>query len=1206
MMKRIGLLATLFFISVAVTAQTVTLNGKNISLEKAFLEIESQCGYLVVCNISLLKEAKPVTIAAQDMPLQQFLELILRNQELDYAITNKNIVISRKPAGPSRITLTPVVETSDISGLILDPEGKPIPGATVSIKGTSRAISATADGRFSLRAIAETTVVVITAVGYQPVELRVKQENIIIVSGRASWRRNTKGELVLTLVREAQSMNEVVINSGYSQTTSRRVTGSTAVIAGEDLKGKPLANIDNLLQGKVAGLNVKAVSGRPGQSASIRIRGTNTITGNAEPLWVVDGVPLQKDIPSISSSQIKAGDFNTIFTGGIAGINPNDIATVTVLKDASAAAIYGSRAAGGVIVVTTKRGEAGKMRVSYSNNTSITLKPQRDANLMNSQEKIAWEQQLWDDFSRQGYNNNSYYPVVGLVGMVRSGKGDFAGMTVEQQDAYLKEAAGTSTNWFNELFRNSISQNHYLSLSGGSNTNTYYVSMGYSTNNGLVQKTSYERYNVSAKIELKPNRNLSLGLLTDLSVQTSKSPSVTEDLFRYAYFANPYEKPYNEDGSYRADKTYYNLKEVNGGGFDIYTPPNGVNMFREINETSNIGKNFSGTLTGNMTYRITNQLKFVGLGSFSYTDNRTDNINGRYTNTAFKDRLYFDAYPSVRTYGSITQTTANISSYLLRGQFQYDKRFSGGHYVSALAGSEIRSQNGKTLFAKRYGYDELTGNAVMPVPPSNQPVDYNKILSYAAMVDQLSGQSIVEDAFASFYGAADYSYKGKYIASFTARTDGSNNFGSNQQFNPTWSAGLSWNIDQEAFMLPLSHVVNALTLRVSTGFTGNINKSVYPQLIMDYNTTFRRTDDDYYRMGYIKNAPNKNLRWERTNDLKAALDFSLFQSRISGAVELYTRTSRDLVTALRVPTTTGFSQQSFNTSEVRNRGLEFTISTVNVKTKDFRWSTSVNMAFNENRLMKFTTPSGLRNFDWGAQVGYPLGSIFSGKVIGIDPLTGIYTFQIRPDAVINSNADLRDPANYMFFRGTGQAPITGGFNTSFTYKNFSLNIGGNYALNAYILDNINPVTSYSSIQTTGTDSREPIPAPIYDLYLNHLNVSRDRLNRWKPDSHITGAYPRLIDHFAAPLFLSQTNPTSSSVTDAIMRKNVSYLRVGSMTLSYGIPENLIKSLKLESLGFSFSMTNLFTFTNYDGIDPETPGAVYPLTRSLSVGVNVGF
>lgn len=1076
-----------------------------------------------------------------------------------------------------------------VSGVIKDEQGNPLPGASVMAKAIRKGISTDSEGRFSTM-VPKGSVLHISYVAMVTKEViadRTKSVNVVLKSTDAS-------------------LSEVVV-TGYNQTTTRRITGSVSIVDGEELRNKPLQNVDKLLQGKVAGLAVSSVSGRPGQSASIRIRGTNTITGNAEPLWVVDGVPLQKDIPSISSSQIKAGDFNTIFSGGIAGINPNDIASVTVLKDASAAAIYGSRAAGGVIVVTTKRGEIGKMQVSYSTNASLTMAPQRDNNLMNSREKLAWEQQLWDQFSAPGFANKGYYPTIGLVGMVRSGKDQYAGLSKTEQDAVIAKAGESSTDWFNELFRNSFSQSHYLSFSGGTDKSTYYLSTGYSNNNGLVQKTSADRYNVNAKMNFTPSSKLSFGFITDLSYQTSKGPSTSQNLFEYAYYANPYEKPFNPDGSYRADNTYFNMKLLNGGGFDRLTPPNGINIFREINETSSIAKNFSGTVTGDISYKFNDNFKFVGIGSYSYTDNRNDNINGKNTNAAWDDRLYFDGISSKRTYGSIAQSSANNSSYLLRGQFQYDGVLGDKHNLSALAGSEIRRQQMKSLFTKRYGYDEITGNSSMPVPPkpiNSDKIDYNDLVSYAAMMDGLAGQSLSEEAFASFYASVDYAYNKKYIASVTARTDGSNNFGSDQQFNPAWSFGLSWNADQESFFKYLEPVFSSLSFRLSTGYTGNVNKSVYPQLVMDYSSAFRKTYNDYYRMGSINNAPNPNLRWEKTQDVKAAMDFGLLNNRIRGLAEVYYRKSTDLVSQLRVPSTTGFTSQSFNTSETTNKGVEFTLSTLNIKTDNFTWSSSVNAAYNVNKLTKFSTVSGAMNFSDGEAVGYPIGAIFSGKVIGIDPETGIYKYQLRPDAKITNNQGLTDYSNYLFYLGVGTAPLTGGFSTTASYKNFSLSVGGNYSVGAKMVDKMAPPLTHSELTGFGT-IRERIPSIQNDLYVNHVNIPKSWANRWTVDNPNISGMPRLIDPYSSPLLLDLNNPTSTSITDASMLQNVSYLRVGSLTGAYSLPSEIVKRMSLQSLSFSFSVTNLFTVTNYSGIDPETPGAVYPLTRSMSFGISVG-
>ena len=280
-----------------------------------------------------------------------------------------------------------------------------------------------------------------------------------------------------------------------------------------------MANLDILLQGKMAGVDVKAVSGRPGEAAKIRIRGTNTITGDADPLWVVDGVPLQNNLPDLSNRQVKAGDFSTIFSNGISGINPNDIESINVLKDASAAAIYGSRAAGGVIVVTTKRGKQGKLSINYSTNVSVVSSPPHNADLMNSREKLAWEQELWDEFSEPYFKAKKRYPVIGIVGMIRSGYGKYKGMTKAQQDAEIERLGSHTTDWFQELFRNSVSHSHNLSLSGGSDKSTYYVSLGYSNNVGLVKKTDYSRYNLSSKLDIKANKRVKLGLSMDMAWQ---------------------------------------------------------------------------------------------------------------------------------------------------------------------------------------------------------------------------------------------------------------------------------------------------------------------------------------------------------------------------------------------------------------------------------------------------------------------------------------------------------------------------------------------------------------------------------------------------------------------------------------------------------------------------------------------------------------
>ena len=1073
-----------------------------------------------------------------------------------------------------------------VNVVIVDNHNTPLPGATVRVNGKPVAKS-NEDGKVSIKVLPE-ALVEIYYLGMNPHSIRVTKP--------------VTGSIMLT---ESYSELDQVVITGYSRTTKNRTTGSLTTLSAKDLEGAPTANIDMLLQGKIAGVDIKAVSGRPGETAKVRIRGTNTITGNADPLWVVDGVPLQHDIPTISSNQLDAGDFTSIFSNGISGINPNDIESVTVLKDASAAAIYGSRAAGGVIVVTTKRGQEGKMRINYSANVSVVTAPSRDAGLMNSRQKLAWEQELWDEFSAQRFadypTTKVRYPVIGIVGMIRSGYGNYAGMTKEEQDAEIARLGNHSTDWFKKLFHNSVSQSHYLSLSGGSEKSTYYISLGYSQNNGLQKKTDYDRYNVNAKLDIKPNKRVKLGFSFNMTMQKAGSPSTAVNPYTYAYFANPYERVYNEDGSYAADNTYFSLSHANGD-FAVTLPDEGFNLMREINETSNKTKNFSSSLIANLTVNILDNLSFEGLASYGYVTNSSDNINGINTYAAWTDRP-FENYntQSKRKYGSILQNSSYNTNYNLRGQLHYFTTFADEHYISLLGGAEIRGQYSKSIYEKRYGYDPVSGNSAMPVFPEDDKLEYGDMLSYASIMDGLSGQSILEDAFASFYFSLDYVLKERYILSLTARTDGSNNFGSDEQFNPTGSLGLGWNISQEAFMESLKPILSSLSLRAAFGYTGNINKSVYPQLVMNYESSFRRTDLENFRIGSIRNAPNPNLRWEKTRDMKLGLELGFFNDRLRLSGEIYDRRTSDAVTSVTVPYTTGFSTQSFNTSKLLNQGAELSVTGHILNTKDWKLSVTANISYNRNKLLKydFSNPS-----IWGTTyVGYPLDLIISGKVQGIDPKYGIYTYEVRPDAVMQSAADRTVAENYAFYLGTSTAPTNGGYSITAGYKGFSLSLGGSYSINGKILNNIESPANYTKL---GGNKIEKVPTPENDLYTNHLNVSTDATHRWTPDNPITNGRPRIIDAYGDYLGLQNYMVTSEYITRASMLEDVSYFKLNSLMINYNFEGKWMKRTPISSLSVSFTVNNLLTITNYSGIDPETPGAVYPIPRTYTVGVSVGF
>ena len=1085
-------------------------------------------------------------------------------------------------------------QTMTVTGVVKDSGGVPLAGVSVFVVGTKTGVVTGYEGDYKIN-VAKGKTLRFSFIGFETVDIKVD-----------------KTKIDLQMKEEALTMETVVV-TGYSSVELRKSTGAVAVIGSDKLKDNPLKSVDQLLQGQLAGVDVKLTSGRPGAASKVRIRGTNTITGDAEPLWVIDGVPLQKNVPSMNASQIKSGDFDNIFATGIGSLNPNDIESITVLKDASAAAIYGSQAANGVIVVTTKHGSAGKAHVSYMGSVSVQTKPSRSPDLMNSQEKLAWEQELWDEFAAAGFNatqngTSTHYPVVGIVGQIRSGYDRFKGWSKEQQDAYIAELGSQSTDWFDVLFRNTVSTSHHLSVSGGTDKLTYYVSGGYSWNNGVVVKTSSQAANFSAKIDTRPAKWIKFGVSTDFSYQKALAPSNNVNMFKYAYFANPYEKLYNEDGSYRADQTYFSLAQANGSITTIL-PDNGFNIMREVNETSSVANSSSFTIRGNTTINIVKGLTFTGLASFSYSGDMSENVNGKSTYAAFQDRPFENSVYSQRKYGSITQVSSYNTSYILRGQLNYSKTFAEWHNFNAIAGSEVRSSYAQSLTSKRYGYDPVTGNHSTPLYPHDgtDKIDYDKLISYGRNLDGSAGQSMIEDAFASFYGTATYNYRSRYIVSGTVRSDGSNNFGSDEQFNLNWSVSGAWNIDQETWMQPVSHIFSTLGLRAGFGYTGGVNKNVYPVLIMNYSTTFRNAEEDFYRMGYINNAPNPNLRWEKNRTINAGINFGFLNDRITGEFAWYNNMNLDQVTSVRVPNTTGFSNQSYNTSEQLNTGVELTLGATLLKINDFNWRITANAAYNYNELIKYESPSG--NIFGEYYVGYPLGKIITGKSSGIDPGTGLYEFIMRPDITPLSDADYKQYQHYLFYVGTSNAPWTGGFSTSVSYKNFSVNLVGNFSLGGKIVNDIVSPATYSD---AGDGADEPIPSTRNDLYVNHLNVVRAVTHRWTPSNPITDGYPRLIDAYGPRLtdsngnYLDKRRPYASTLDKCVLLEDVSYLKFSSISLTYSFPERWTKAMKIGGLSASFLMNNLFTITNYSGIDPETSGAVYPPSRSFTFSLSLSF
>lgn len=1091
------------------------------------------------------------------------------------------------------LQLTAAAQNFKFSGRVLDTDGSPVIGAgLVCIEKNTAGTTTDLDGNFSITLPAGAKTVKFSSVGMKELVYQLipgRTENVRIIM---EWENTELDQVVVT---------------GYAQTSVKRITGSVAVLNSEKFEAKAISSVDALMQGEVAGVSIKSLSGQPGTQAKITIRGSNNITGSSAPLWVVDGVPLQSESPALSSEQLATGGFDNIFVNGIGNINPNDIESITILKDAAAAAIYGSRAANGVIVVTTKKGEAGKMRISYNNTFSWSFKPERSLNLMNSSEKLSWEDELWNEFSAAKYaasltDNTVIYPVVGIVGQIRAGLGDFASMKGDKaaQDKYIESLRNVDTNWYDLLFRNSFSQGHHLSLSGGSGKSTYYVALGLNDEDGMLIHNDYRRYNVNAKMTLTPTDWARIDVGMEAARQESKMPYSTVDPFYYAFFSNPYERAYNADGSYAADNTWFTLGYYNGRGAEQVMPKNGFNIIRELDSNYSKTANTNGTLRAQTDFRIIEPLHFVGLVSYSYSNNSTDKVIDKYSYSAFRDRLGSDDRSQTNLYGNISQNRTNRNSYVARGHFSFNKTFAETHTVNLLAGAELRGSGSNTIFTKRYNYDPKTGTTSLP--QISGPQD-----EWLSEVEKLNGEYFSKTRYASFYASADY-YLGKSIvlnASF--RTDGSSNFGSNKQFNPTWSAGAAWHIGEEAWMKKALPALSHATLRAAYGFTGDVNTSTSHLLVIQYlQQQYRYFGDETFNLGTIPSAPNPDLGWEKTQDAKAGLDFGLWKDRLTLNTEYYYRLSTDVVTSSPVHSTTGFTHVYFNAADIMNSGIELTLNGKIIQTKDWGLSAAVNFAYNYNKVLKYNpvSKSGITSKDRYVE-GYPTGAIFSGKYAGIASDTGLYQFELRPDATISTATDLNKPDNYRYFLGTTIAPYTGGFNLSASWRQLRLSISGVYSFGCKTYENFRYPASYSNASHSGV-STETVQSQFSDLYGNHLNVEKDRTNRWTA-THTTGVkYPRIYDHFDGKYNFASYNPMDSSIIDAVYLKNNSYLRIKSIILTYSLPGAAVKKMRMRGLSFNVSLNNFFTFTKYDGMDPEIPGATYPTTRSVSAGMNIDF
>lgn len=1018
------------------------------------------------------------------------------------------------------------------------------------------------DGNFSISVPSGVKKLQCSYIGYTTLQIELKP-------GQSHYN--------VALQPSSTMLNDVVV-TGYQTVERRKLTAAVAKIDISEERIGTVKSIDQALSGQIAGLSAVTTSGAPGSPVKIRIRGTSSLNGTQDPLWVLDGIPLEgTDIPSMESLK----NIDDVQQSSIAGLNPADIADITVLKDAAATAIYGARAANGVIVITTKNGKAGKTKINFS--TRLTWSPQQNIdrlNLLNASEKVDLELQLMKSNYAMNADKGEVYRILKRYNAIDAfQKNGWDALSKEAQND-INALRLINTDWNDILLQDAFSQEYNLSLSGGNEKATYYTSLGYSKEQGNIPNVSSDRLNLVMKANYKVNHILKFGASVFANRRKNSSYLATDGFTNpmfYARIANPYLTPYDKDGNYVYDS------DIQSGNSELL-----FNTFEERQNTSNettinsLSSIFDVELRFDDRFKITSQVglqldktsreQIADQESFAM---RLEHQNRRNNGVSFLpkkggfDKNYenSDSQVTWKTMGTYRDTYADI------------------HEFEIMVGSELRRTWATTLYSVGYGYDRRT--------MTNQPV----VFPSESQAFPLHAKTNVENAYVSAFSTMSYSLLNRYTLGGSIRFDGSDLFGVDKKYRylPLYSVSALWRISEEPFTQNAKWLDN-LVIRASYGLQGNIDKNTSPYLLGKYQSNANpilpgNTED----MIVVNSAPNDKLRWEKTHSVNVGMDFAVLNQAISLSVDYYYRKGVDLIGLQMLPLETGFTSTNINWASMTNKGIEVGLSTRNIHTKSFMWTTTFNFAYNQNKVLKESKPKADLS---PSREGYPAGAIFAFPYAGIDE-HGQMTFYNKETGKVESmkeffrveesdltTEELRNKYEYI---GTADSPYTGGFNNTFTYKAWELGINCIFNAGGYV--RVQPSYSLTSLD-------------------RGQNTNRDILNRWTPENP-KGTMPALVDwHTDIITYLFLDGAVNPYANSSLWVKKQNYMRIQSIRLGYELPFELIKKLGVSQATVALEGRNLFVFgssyTNF--LDPETMGNPYaqPIPKSFTFSLNLNF
>ena len=1132
----------------AYSQENLKLNLKEVSLMTLFREIQKQTGIDFVYNEEQCRDFGKVSVEISDGMVEQLLQQVFDSSKLTYRFENGVIMIKALDE------MRPQEQKVQISGSVVDTKGQPLPGVTILLKGTTVGCVTDSEGNFRLELpMRENIVLSFSFVGMKTIE--------VAYSGQK--------EMKVVLEEEITEMEQVnVISTGYYDIDKSKMTGAVEVVTAREIAGKGYTSIDEVLRGTLAGVSVMNVSGRPGAQAQIRIRGVNSLTGNMEPMWIVDGMPMQGNLPT--SVGVGATDLeNTVLTSGIGNISPDDVESITILKDAAAAAIYGSRAANGVIVIKTKRGRVGKSYINVQSSFAISEAPKNRLEMMNSEEKIAFERSLYEDFPNATLRGRASLLYKGI---------DEGTISRADAMAELENMRQINTDWFDEIFRVALNHKHVVTLSGGSETTQFYSSINYSNEQGVIPNNDYKHFGATLKLTHDFNRNLRILFDVSSSLRTEKSSASAVNPLYYATFANPYERPYDENGNYAYDYSYEpELSKVKDGYMYDF------NMLKDLRENTAKTKYGSNQVNLQLEWKLFEGFMYSLAGTVSNTSSytRKEIAPGSYTSKVkswILDLYSENEIPDNLNLGALQENTSRSFGWTVRNQIKYARELKEDHFVNIVVGHEVSAVESNSFMQYSPQYDVDKGLIGYPNLDGVNAGDLD--------LDRLHETSKGQDRSVSVFATASYSYKDRYVVAGSSRWDGADIIGTDNRFSPLWNVSLKWNMHEENFMKSC-RFVNVLSLRGSYGFTGSIDRNAYPFTLMTYGS-LRYYDGIQLPIDVMPGNPS--VKWQKKEDRSIGLDFSLFNYRINGTVNYYCNDVNNLLGDKKIPYSTGRGSVVANLSSLRNSGWEFSLNTVNIDHENFRWTTSFNIALNDNKITDafYEKISDLYTIRRKYQIeGYPVNAWFGFKTAGINPQTGEYMIYTdakdedgHPKGYPYGNGYIADGSTYStenaYYLGEAEPPISGGFGTTLTYKRLSLN-----AQFAFMTGH--KIKSFKSYNGSLMNA-------------SRLNQLKTEANRWRKPGDITNV-PKYTTSTAT---LSLLEITDDKLEDG------SYLKCNLISLGYNLPSNLCQKLGLSQLRCTFNVHNLFTWTKYRGIDPETLGAFgYPSAKKYMFTLNMG-